>query len=247
MPTHPCHQKEPSLPRARVPAGPRIGGLPAPARDGLFPRSHPRHSERVEPHPRATKGLCKESGGRGQRVSWGRAASEMISRVLNKRPGCGRKGEHGATHQLGGFHPAPRSQRRWRDQSVPEIPWKRRQGSRRRGTLPGEFCRALIWPSRCRFFRSFTCGLLIPDAPDALTHDSAVRLIEKWMRFRIQKNTVSALRDALEIKWRYGTSFWVAPILAAAQCGRFDEVLSEDLNHGQQYGSVTGVNSFLEK
>lgn len=83
--------------------------------------------------------------------------------------------------------------------------------------------------------------------PDALTHDSAVRLIEKWMRFRIQKNTVSALRDALEIKWRYGTSFWDAPILAAAQCARFDEVLSEDLNHGQQYGSVTGVNPFLEK
>ena len=27
--------------------------------------------------------------------------------------------------------------------------------------------------------------------PDALTHDFAVRLIEKWMRFRIQDNTVS--------------------------------------------------------
>ena len=41
--------------------------------------------------------------------------------------------------------------------------------------------------------------------PDALTDDFAVRLIEKWMRFRIQDNTIAVLRDALEIKARYGT------------------------------------------
>ena len=82
--------------------------------------------------------------------------------------------------------------------------------------------------------------------PDALTHDFAVRLIEKWMRFRIQDNTVSVLRDALEIKARYGTSYWDAAILAAAQSARCNELLSEDLNHGQQYGSVTVVNPFLK-
>lgn len=82
--------------------------------------------------------------------------------------------------------------------------------------------------------------------PDALTHDFAVRLIEKWMRFRIQDNTVSVLRNALELKERYGTSYWDAAIIAAAQCARCNELLSEDLNHGQQYGSVTVVNPFVK-
>ena len=80
--------------------------------------------------------------------------------------------------------------------------------------------------------------------PDALTHDFAVRLIEKWMRFRIQDNTIAVLRDALEIKARYGTSYWDSTILAAAQSARCNELLSEDLNHGQQYGTVTVVNPF---
>jgi len=80
--------------------------------------------------------------------------------------------------------------------------------------------------------------------PDALTHDFAVRLIEKWMRFRIQDNTIAVLRDALEIRARYGTSYWDSTILAAAQSARCNELLSEDLNHGQQYGTVTVVNPF---
>ena len=82
--------------------------------------------------------------------------------------------------------------------------------------------------------------------PDALTHDFAVRLIEKWMRFRIQDNTIAVLRDALEIKARYGTSYWDSAILAAALSARCNELLSEDLNHGQQYGTVTVVNPFLK-
>ena len=82
--------------------------------------------------------------------------------------------------------------------------------------------------------------------PDALTHDFAVRLIEKWMRFRIQDNTIAVLRDALEIKAQYGTSYWDSTILAASQSARCNELLSEDLNHGQQYGTVTVVNPFLK-
>lgn len=82
--------------------------------------------------------------------------------------------------------------------------------------------------------------------PDALPHDFAVRLMEKWLRFRIQDNTISVLREALEIKKRYGTSYWDAAIIAAAQLAQCDELLSEDLSHGQQYGSVTVVNPFLK-
>jgi len=85
-----------------------------------------------------------------------------------------------------------------------------------------------------------------PRCPDALPHEFAVRLIQKWMRFRIQENTVAVLQEAFVIKGRYQTSYWDAAILAAAQAAGCTEVLSEDLNHGQKYGVLTVVNPFLK-
>lgn len=84
-----------------------------------------------------------------------------------------------------------------------------------------------------------------PRRPDALPHDMAVRLIGKWMRFRIQENTVAVLHSALAIKARYQTSYWDAAILAAAKAAGCRQLLSEDLNHGQDYGGVIVVNPFL--
>ncbi len=82
--------------------------------------------------------------------------------------------------------------------------------------------------------------------PDALSHEIAARLIGKWLRFRIQENTVAVLQSALVIKERYQTSYWDASILAAAKAARCSELLSEDLNHGQDYDGVIVVNPFLE-
>lgn len=81
--------------------------------------------------------------------------------------------------------------------------------------------------------------------PDALPHEIAAKLIEKWLRFRIQENTVAVLQSALVIKARYQTSYWDAAILAAAKAARCSELLSEDLNHGQDYDGVVVVNPFL--
>ncbi|MEO5914954.1 MAG: PIN domain-containing protein [Luteolibacter sp.] len=80
--------------------------------------------------------------------------------------------------------------------------------------------------------------------PDALPHDIAARLIQKWLRFRIQENTVAVLQAALVIKDRYQTSYWDAAILAAAKAAGCRELLSEDLGHGQDYDGVTVVNPF---
>jgi predicted nucleic acid-binding protein len=41
-----------------------------------------------------------------------------------------------------------------------------------------------------------------PRRPDALPHDIAVRLIQKWLRYKIQDNTVAVLQSALAIKDR---------------------------------------------
>ena len=80
--------------------------------------------------------------------------------------------------------------------------------------------------------------------PDALPHSMASRLIEKWLRFRVQENTVSVLQNALVMKERFQTSYWDAAILAAAKASGCEQLLSEDLNHGQNYDGVTVVNPF---
>ncbi len=81
--------------------------------------------------------------------------------------------------------------------------------------------------------------------PDALPHDTANLLIQKWLRFRIQENTLPVLQMALEIKQRFQVSYWDANIIAAARITGCREILSEDLGHGQDYGGVKVVNPFL--
>ena len=81
--------------------------------------------------------------------------------------------------------------------------------------------------------------------PDALPHAIATSLIQKWLRFRVQENSVALLQAALVLKDRYRISYWDAAILAAAKAAGCREVFSEDLNHGQDYDGVTVVNPFL--
>jgi predicted nucleic acid-binding protein len=80
---------------------------------------------------------------------------------------------------------------------------------------------------------------------DALSHEVAVRLIENWQRFRVQDNTTAVLQSALKLKERFQTSYWDAAILAAAKAARCRQLLSEDLNHGQDYDGVVVVNPFV--
>jgi len=82
--------------------------------------------------------------------------------------------------------------------------------------------------------------------PDALPHSLACRLISKWLRFRVQENSVEVLQAALVIKERFQTSFWDAAILAAAKAAGCGQVLSEDLNHGQDYDGVVVINPFRD-
>lgn len=58
--------------------------------------------------------------------------------------------------------------------------------------------------------------------------------------------TVSAahIRRALELEEQHGISFWDSLILAAAEAGGAEVLYTEDLNHGQRYGSVLVRNPF---
>ena len=60
--------------------------------------------------------------------------------------------------------------------------------------------------------------------PDALPHAMAVGLIQKWLRLRVQENSVALLQAALLIKERFRISYWDAAILAAAKAARCREI-----------------------
>jgi len=79
---------------------------------------------------------------------------------------------------------------------------------------------------------------------DALSHDQAASLIESFLRYRVQSNTVSIMRAALESRERFQISYWDASVIEAARVLGCDEVLSEDLNDGQSYEGVVVVNPF---
>ena len=61
---------------------------------------------------------------------------------------------------------------------------------------------------------------------------------------RVQGMTVDLFRRATTIAQRFQISYWDAAIIAAAEISGCDAVYSEDLNHGQSYGSVRVINPF---
>lgn len=79
---------------------------------------------------------------------------------------------------------------------------------------------------------------------DRLTHGQASQLIEAFLRFPVQENTVSLMQAALAACDRYRISYWDAAILEAARAMGCRTVLSEDLAHGRDYDGVVVENPF---
>jgi predicted nucleic acid-binding protein len=80
--------------------------------------------------------------------------------------------------------------------------------------------------------------------PDPLTHEQAVKLIESFLRFRVQEMTTAVVLAALATRERFGISYWDAAILEAARTLGCRVVLSEDLSDGEDYGGVRVENPF---
>ena len=70
-------------------------------------------------------------------------------------------------------------------------------------------------------------------------------VVEHYMQRRIIENTCGLLRKAMEVYHKYGTSFYDANIIAAAQLSGAKELWTEDLNIGQDYGGVVAVNPLI--
>lgn len=68
-----------------------------------------------------------------------------------------------------------------------------------------------------------------------------VEIMNAWLIFVNRPESVLA---ALELETQFQLSFWDALILHAAQASSASILYTEDLNHGQIYGSVRVVNPF---
>lgn len=84
-----------------------------------------------------------------------------------------------------------------------------------------------------------------PTRAGRITHHQAVALIESWLRFPVQELTVAILQAALVTRERHQIGYWDAAIIEAARAAGCREILSEDLQHGRDYGGVRVRNPFL--
>jgi predicted nucleic acid-binding protein len=82
------------------------------------------------------------------------------------------------------------------------------------------------------------------DRKDRLTHQQAVLLIDSFLRFPVQEMTVSLMGAAFATKERFHISYWDAAIIEAARAQGCRVLLSEDLNHGQDYDGVRVLDPF---
>ena len=79
-------------------------------------------------------------------------------------------------------------------------------------------------------------GLSLDDARRAIRAFEGAPLIELDLALTLR---------ALDARQRYQVSLWDGLIIAAAERGRCSEVLTEDLNHGQEYFGGVARNPFL--
>jgi len=75
----------------------------------------------------------------------------------------------------------------------------------------------------------------------------ATRIARDFYHWPVVESTLPLLDDALETQARWQLSLWDALIVAAARASGARELLTEDLNHGQDYRGVRVRNPFLRK
>ncbi|MGB2715417.1 MAG: PIN domain-containing protein [Vicinamibacterales bacterium] len=67
-------------------------------------------------------------------------------------------------------------------------------------------------------------------------------IVADYLTWQVVVNGGESILDALDLEERYQISFWDALVLHAAHASGAEVLYSEDLSHGQTYGSVRVVN-----
>lgn len=83
--------------------------------------------------------------------------------------------------------------------------------------------------------------------PHGLGHDEVQAMIEEIASSRpIVGIDMPLMRLALQIKNRFGVSYWDAAVIAGERRLGAGALVSENLSHGQDYGGVRVLNPFQE-
>ena len=75
----------------------------------------------------------------------------------------------------------------------------------------------------------------------------ASALIGDFSLWPIIDDSIALFRLGISIQARWQLSLWDAMIVAAAQTSGASELLTEGLNHGQDYGGIRAINPFLQE
>jgi predicted nucleic acid-binding protein len=86
-----------------------------------------------------------------------------------------------------------------------------------------------------------------PGRRDALSSDDAVALITTWLRYPVHDITVELMRCAAVASRRWRISYWDAAIVEAARALGCSQVVTEDLNSGQDFDGVVVFNPFIQQ
>ena len=78
-----------------------------------------------------------------------------------------------------------------------------------------------------------------------LSPDAAVELLEELRRFPVVHTDYALVVAGVETSLRHRLSYWDGAIVAAADRLGARTLFTEDLSHGQVYGSIRAVNPFL--
>jgi predicted nucleic acid-binding protein len=77
-----------------------------------------------------------------------------------------------------------------------------------------------------------------------LTNVRALEIVEEYLTWTVVENTNALLTSAIRLQTKAQLSFWDAMVVQAAIDARCERLYSEDLNHGQRFGSLRIVNPF---
>jgi predicted nucleic acid-binding protein len=78
-----------------------------------------------------------------------------------------------------------------------------------------------------------------------LSLDETRDLVRDYMDWEVVVNDGDSILEALALERRFSLSFWDALIIHAAERSGAETIYSEDLAHGQVYGSTRVVNPFF--
>jgi len=99
------------------------------------------------------------------------------------------------------------------------------------------------WGVSIQVLQEFYVNVLRP--PHDLGHDDAAAMIDEIADSRpVSAVDLPLMRQALQVRTRYGVSYWDAAVIAAARRLGAKLLVSEDLAHGQDYGGVRVLNPF---